>query len=85
MMILDDFQNLQRKVETAKRERDQEQGARSALIDRLKREYNCKGPEAATKLREELRDKLQVILDEYLPEKKEFENRYREILEAKRG
>lgn len=73
MIGLDDFQELMRRVEQARRERDQELGAIRQRKTRLKEEYGAETLAEAKELREKAHRRMMKRADACLVAKKAFE------------
>lgn len=82
MIALDDFAELQRRVERAKRDRDQAVGARKQLLERLRKEYGCDTLEAAEKHLLKKEAKERQLAEDYGKARKAFDKQYGPALEG---
>lgn len=78
--MLDDFEQLKRKVEELKARKARAEGAYQEHLKRLKKDYGVKSLADAEKLLEEYKDKEQELAGKYLKAKRAFEQKYKEIL-----
>lgn len=80
MISLDNFQELQRRVEKAKQLRDQARGKLSVLKERLEKEYGKKTVEEGSALLTKLAAKERKQSEEYEKVKKSFEEHYSKLI-----
>jgi predicted Zn-dependent protease len=73
MISLDDFQELMRRVDEARRQRDQDLGAIKQRRSHLRETYGVADLEEAKELREKKRKVMQRRAAAYLEAKKKFE------------
>lgn len=80
MIAIDDFQQLQRKVERIRQRRDQVRGAIEQLLKRLPHEYDCPDVASARQRLVQLEKKEARYGKEYTEMKAEFEEKYQDKL-----
>lgn len=80
LAILDDFQELQRKVADAARRRDRAAGERAAALRRLQEEFGCADEASARKLLSKLERDERKLAQDYAALKSAFEKDYAQAL-----
>lgn len=79
-MMFDDLEQLKRKVEQLKTDRDKAEGAYQQLLSRIKEEYGCDSLKAAKVKLVELEEKEREWAVKATTAKKAFEEKYRDQL-----
>lgn len=77
MLILDDFHNLEKKVEDLKRDRDVAKGALQLLMRRLRKEFGCKTLKEAKELLKTLQAQERKAMHRYTVRRKEFDKKWK--------
>jgi hypothetical protein len=80
MIMLDDFEQLKRKVEALRERKARADGAYQEHLKRLKKDYGVKSLEDAEKLLEEYKDKEHGAAAKYLRLRKAFDAEFKEAL-----
>lgn len=81
MISLDNFQDLQRKVERAKQARDHARGRLAQLKDRLKKEYGVETVAEAQELLEQYKERELKHSAKYTAARAAFDEKYSTLLE----
>lgn len=79
-MLLDDFAELQRRVERAKQDRERAVGARSQLLERLKKNYGGKSLEDAERHLKKKESRERELSEDYAERRPPFDKKYGKIL-----
>jgi RecA-family ATPase len=77
MLVLDDFHNLEKKVEDLKRDRDVAKGALQLLLRRLRKEFGCKTLKEAKELLKTLQAQERKAMHRYTVERKKFDQKWK--------
>lgn len=80
-LVLDDFHQLQKKVERTKKEADMAAGSLQQLLSQLKKQHGVDSLEEAEHLLKSMIDDENEALKKYNKAKKEFEASYGELTE----
>lgn len=78
--MLDDFEQLKRRVEELRERKARAEGAYQEHLKRLKKDYGVKTLREAEQLLERKKDEEQAAAAKYLKAKKAFEAEYKEVL-----
>lgn len=78
--MLDDFEELKRKVERIKTDRDKAEGAYQQMLSRLKEEFGCTSLKSAEQMLRQLEEKERKWAVKFAAEKKAFEEKWKNQL-----
>lgn len=78
--MLDDFQELQRRVQRAQQERDEARGALAQLHHRFVEEFFCEDVAAARARLKKLQKKELQLAEDYTAAKEAFEKKWADVL-----
>lgn len=79
--MLDDFQDLKRKVESLEKAKNKAEGALSQVLKRLRKEHGCTTLKEARRKLEKLKTAELQAARVYAGMKKEFEKKWKEVLD----
>jgi intergrase/recombinase len=81
MIALDDYAALKRKIESLKRDKDKAEGALEQILEQMKTEFEVNSIEEAKEMLASLQAKELSVMNKYVKAKKEFEKKWKDVLD----
>lgn len=76
MILLDDYEEIKRKHEEAKQQKNRSEGALASILKQIRKEFGAKSIESAQQLLEKMKDEESVKAKEYIKCRKVFDKKW---------